>query len=114
MIDLYLGNNGAVPLPLTAENAVMLLAAAMALAFDHIPALKARFEQLPAAGKQRTMTELLALLVILAALGGCMGWVNTGFACTQYDLPRLLQVFLAAAASNQAAHLLGKTTAVNG
>ena len=104
--------NGATLLPLTAENMAMLLAAGLALAFEYVPSLRQRFGQLAAASKRRVMAELLALLVCAVALGNCMGWVNSGLACNPNDLPRLAQVFLAAAASNQATHLLTKISEV--
>ena len=100
--------DGGLPVPLTAENLILLLAAGTALAFDHIPGLRLAYQPLPAVRKRQIMTLLLAGLVAAVAFGSCKGWLATGFACEVSELPRLLQVFLLAAAGNQAAHALGK------
>ena len=92
----------------TAENLAVMLASAMAMVFDHLPALRERFGALAPQHKRVWMSALLAMMVAGVAFAGCQGWLQTDVACQPDQWPRLAQVFLLAVASNQAAHLLAK------
>ena len=93
---------------LTAENLAMMLASAMAMAFDHLPALRGWFGALEPATKRLWMSALLALLAGAVAFAGCQGWLQTDLACQPDQWPRLTQLLMLAMASNQAAHMLAK------
>jgi hypothetical protein len=109
----FLGD-GLVAVPLNAESVSVLLGGLAAIAFDWVPGLSGWFDGLSKSRKQQLILVVLAGLVGGVAFAGCRGWFDTGFACQPSSLPDLLRVLLAAAASNQAIHLLTKPSAGQG
>ncbi len=94
---------------MTLETLVAIASVILSLLIAYIPAFKARFDQLDAAGKARVMA-LLLIVVVVAVFGlACAGWLQyfgLTIACTVASAIELIKLLIVALTSSQASFLL--------
>lgn len=74
------------------DVAVLLafVATVQSLVFDYFPGVAAWFDKLAVNQKKLLVLGVSALFAVLAFVGTCEGYFNTGLACTQYSIVTLL------------------------
>ncbi len=87
---------------MTPELIVSLAGGLVALLFGYFPALRTWFAAKSSEYKSGMMILLMALVGFGAWGAGCIGWLDTGMACTKQAIPELLKYILIAIATNQA------------
>lgn len=87
---------------MTAELIVTLAGAFVALLFGYFPVLRERFAALTGEAKSGIMIGLMVLTGFAVWGAGCIGWLDTGIACTTASIPDLLKLILMAVIANQA------------
>ena len=89
---------------MTATELSALAGIVLSLIFSYVPGLNAKFASWSSEAKRLVMLGVL-LVTALAVYGvGCLGWVNTGIACTTAGALDLLKIFVAAIVANQAVY----------
>jgi hypothetical protein len=81
---------------MTPELIVSIWAGVIALFFGYFPILRTKFAALTSEAKSLIMLGLMALVGFGVWGAGCIGWMDTGMACTSAAIPALLKyIFLA-------------------
>jgi hypothetical protein len=86
---------------LTAEFLAAVAGVVLSLAFSYIPGVRTAFAGLMPEVKRLVMLGLLAVVTIILTLLTCNGIVDTGVACDQNGIIRIVWTFILAMIANQ-------------
>lgn len=92
---------GVPPVQVTPEALALFAGGALSLFFSYVPKLNTKFAALATESKRLIMLGLLAATAVVIYGLGCGGIVQTGIACSQQGLTRLVYIFVLAMISNQ-------------
>lgn len=95
---------------LTAEFLVTATGAVIALVFGYFPALRVKFAKRTPEAKSGIMIGLMVITGFAVWGAGCIGWLNSGIACTSASIPDLIKLILMAIIANQATNRLAPET----
>ena len=76
----------------------------IALIFGYFPVLREKFAGLSPEAKSGIMIGTLVVTAFGVWGAGCIGWIDSGVACTTASIPQILKLILIAIVSNQAAN----------
>jgi len=89
---------------LTSDYIVLVAGAVIALVFGYFPVLNTWFAALTSEAKSGIMIGLMVLTGFGIWGAGCLGWMDTGVACTTAAIPDLIKLILLAIVGNQSAN----------
>lgn len=87
---------------MSSELIVTIAGAFVALLFGYFPVLRERFAALTSEAKSGIMIGLMVLTGFAVWGAGCIGWLDTGIACTTASIPELVKLIIMAVIANQA------------
>ena len=86
---------------MTPEIIVGAAGAAIALIFGYFPVLRTKYAGLATETKSLTMIGLMVLTGFAVWGLGCIGWYDSGIACTTNQIPEVIKLVVLAIIANQ-------------
>lgn len=84
--------------------------AVIALLFGYFPALRVKFAGLSPEMKSAVMIGTLIITAFGVWGAGCIGWIDSGVACTKDSIPSLLKLIVIAIIANQSVNRIAPET----